>query len=402
MKFCLAVPTYWTFAGGRGEEEIFFDHPTPLDSEGTLGRCLDSLRHLVTPQVGILVVAVPAQSGLAGAVAARVAAIVANSSVARWVRLVSVKELEHLRQFCRSQGREGFLPLLSLDSYGAIRNLTLALANLLSAEVLVSLDDDELIRDADFLGRLGRDLEVLAPGRALFGLAGLYENPAGGILAPEPQGEWVEHWPKMRRLNQAFQMLAAAPDPLPLTPLALGGNMAIPAALYRFLPFDPALPRGEDTDYVLNARMFGIPFFLDAGLRVVHEPPDKPHPLWLRLRQDLQRFWYTRQKLLAQEPGLVPSPVSPEDFMPYPGTFLTSDLELRAYRTHTVLAAAYLRDGDVNGAQETLANLRILTAPPVGRAALSTYLQRVAEWRRLQSWLARPGVREGALEAIWG
>jgi hypothetical protein len=53
----------------------------------------------------------------------------------------------------------------------------------------------------------------------------------------------------------------------------------------------------------LNARMFGIPFFLDNTLGITHLPPDKPHPAWLRLRQDLVRFCYTRLKLRQQEPG---------------------------------------------------------------------------------------------------
>jgi len=402
MQFCLAVPTYWTFPGAAGQGDLFFDHPTPLDAAGTLHRCLDSLLPLASPQVTILVVAAATSDALADQVAARVGEILAGYPPTVRPRLFAAAQLARLHRFCQSQGRAAFLPLLSLQGYGAIRNLTLVAANLLAAEVLVSLDDDEIIPGPHFLARLGEDLALLVREQSIFGLAGLYESPQGDILLAEPTGAWVRFWPKTRWLNEAFQELAGPGPALRPTPLALGGNMAIPAALYRFLPFDPLLPRGEDTDYVLNARMFGVPFFLDAGLRVVHDPPAKPHPLWQRLRQDLQRFWYTRQKLLAQEPGLVPVLVRPTDLWPYPGKFLTADLELRAYRAHTALAQEYLAAGDVDAAQATLANLAILSTPPEGSAALATYLASVALWQQLQSWLAQPEVRAAALEAIWG
>ncbi|MGQ9921677.1 MAG: glycosyltransferase family 2 protein [Desulfobacca sp.] len=402
MQFCLAVPTYWTSPGEAGQSDLFFDHPTPLDTAGTLARCLDSLLPLVSPQVSIVVVAAATSDQLAAPVAAQVGEILAGYPPAVRPRLLAAAELAKLHRFCQSQGHPEFCRLLSLRGYGAIRNLTLVAANLLAAEVLVSLDDDEMVSGPPFLTRLGEDLAVLAREHTLFGLAGLYESPAGELLLPEPEGAWVRFWPKISWLNEAFQELAGPGPALRPTPLALGGNMAIPAALYRFLPFDPALPRGEDTDYVLNARLFGIPFFLDAGLRVVHDPPAKPHPVWQRLRQDLQRFWYTRQKLLAQEPGVVPALVRPLDLLPYPGKFLLADLELRAYRAHTVLAQEYLAAGDVAAAQETLANLAILTTPAADAAVLSTYLAAVAQWQQLQGWLAQPEVRQAALEAVWG
>ncbi len=400
MRFCLAVPTYWTFPGGRDEGEIFFDHPTPLDQEGTLPRLLASLLPLLSADDHIVVVAAATQASLTLEVEARVQELVSRVSHHNRIHLFAASHLTLFHEFCRLQGRAAFCPLLSLDGYGAIRNLTLVLANLLGAQAMVSLDDDEIVRDAAYLERIDQDLTELARGSTVFGLAGLYETPQGAILAPEPQGAWVEFWPKMRWLNEAMATLAAAPT-LTLTPLALGGNMVISRELARFIPFDPHLPRGEDTDYVLNARLFGIPFFLDPQLRVVHDPPDKPHPVWKRLRQDLARFWYTRQKLLTIEPGQVPQPVTAADFLPYPGRFLTADLELLAYRAHAVLALEYLEGGEVAAARETLRNLEVLRCGWPGPGVFQTYYQFVQEWRRFQDWLAAPEVRAGALEVIW-
>lgn len=402
MRFCLAIPTYWTSPAAAGPSEFFFDHPTPLATVGTLRPCIDSLLPFASPQVDIIVVVAATAERLAVQAAAHVEAILASYPAVCRPRLFGAPHLARLQHFCQSHGRREFNRLLSLQSYGAIRNLTLVLAHLLAADVVVSLDDDEIVADAGFLARLAAAIVQLAREHSLFGLAGLYESPSGEILAPEPTGAWVRYWPKIRWMNEAFQELAAAGSVLLPTPLALGGNMALPASLLRFLPFDPALPRGEDTDYVLNARMFGVPFFLDPGLRIVHAPPQKPHPVWQRLRQDLQRFWYTRQKLWGQDAALVPNPVSPRDFWPYPGKFLTDALDLMAYRAHTVLAREYLAAGDVAAAKETLANLAICETPPTDPTVLTTYLELVGWWRQLQSWLAQPAVRSAALEAIWG
>ena len=61
VAFLLAVPTYWTYPEDRGGEEIFFDHPTPLNTPGTLRRTLESLVPLVEPGVvAVSVVAAPA------------------------------------------------------------------------------------------------------------------------------------------------------------------------------------------------------------------------------------------------------------------------------------------------------------------------------------------------------
>jgi hypothetical protein len=402
MRFCLAVPTYWTYPGGPQEEEVIYDHPTPLDTDGTLERFLTSARKFTDAGTQIVVVAAAAAEPLQAAVERRVHDLITRLPQSPPPLLFSYSHLKRLHAFCRQHGHEDFIGLLSLSGYAAIRNLTLVLANLLDAEVMVSLDDDEIIADPNFLAKITSDFAILGKDYEMFGLAGLYENPQGEILATEPTGEWVMFWPKIRWMNEAFSELAATDSNLNLTPLALGGNMAMGAKLYRFLPFDPAVSRGEDIDYVINARMFQVPFFLDHNLRVVHDPPAKSHPLWQRLRQDLQRFWYTRHKLLAQESSGQLALVTLTELMPYPGNFLTDDLEIRAYRAHTTLALEYLASGQWQEARQTLLNLAVLRDWPSTKNVFRTYLDKVGHWRRLQSWLNLPQVRETAKESLWG
>ena len=47
MGRVVVIPTYWTREKGEWREgDLIFDHPTPLDEDGTLQRCLMSLNTL--------------------------------------------------------------------------------------------------------------------------------------------------------------------------------------------------------------------------------------------------------------------------------------------------------------------------------------------------------------------
>jgi hypothetical protein len=268
---------------------------------------------------------------------------------------------------------------------------------------LLSLDDDEVIADQDFLAKVEEDLELLGREHPVFGLAGVYRNQDGGVLLPEPAAPWAGYWPKMRWLNAALTELVLAGPRLKPAYLGFGGNLVLPAALFRRLPFDPAITRGEDTDYLLNARMFGIPFFLDNALSIIHLPPDKPHPTWLRLRQDLVRFCYTRLKLRQQEPGPGRVMITAADFKPYPGNFLTDDLPEMAFRSHTVLALDYLAQGNAEAARQTLMNLALMDRlEQAGAGVFREYLATVSRWQDVQEWLAAPEVAAQARQALWG
>jgi hypothetical protein len=404
MRGCfVAIPTYWTYPGGKGPEEIIFDHPTPLNSPGTLRRTLESLIPLAAAGVEVGVVAAATAPALEAAVEDRVREVVESTPLPYPVRLFGASHLRGLQDFCRTRGRAEWLPLLSLAGYSQIRNLTLILATICGAPALLSLDDDEVIDDPDFLARVDEDFELLGREHPVFGLAGIYRNQDGGVLLPESAAPWAAYWPKMRWLNAALTELALAGPRLKPTYLGFGGNLALPAALVRRLPFDPAITRGEDTDYILNARLFGIPFFLDHTLSIIHLPPDKPHPAWLRLRQDLVRFCYTRLKLRQQEPGPDRTRVIAGDFKPYPGNFLEDDLPLRAFQSHTLLALDYLDQGDSEAARQTLANLALMDRLEQSDAGVyGAYVRTVSLWQALQQWLATPEIGAGARQALWG
>ncbi|MEJ2071664.1 MAG: hypothetical protein P8X58_14900, partial [Syntrophobacterales bacterium] len=138
-------------------------------------------------------------------------------------------------------------------------------------------------------------------------------------------------------------------------------------------------------------------------LRILHLPPEKPHPTWLKLRQDLVRFAYARRKLREQEPHPELVRVSPLGLAPYPGNFLTDDLEEKAYRSHTLLALEYLAAGDAEGARHTLDNLQLLQQEKTcGENAFRSYLDLAARWQELQTWLGDSEIAAQARRVLWG
>ena len=213
MLGCLiAIPTYWTHPGGDGPEEIVFDHPTPLDAPGTLPRTLVSLIPLAAQgaEIEVSVVAAATAPALEAAVARRVREVIESPPLPYPVKLFAAPHLRILQDFCRTQGRAEWLPLLSLAGYSQIRNLTLVLATICQAGALLSLDDDEVIADPDFLVKVAADFEFLEREHPVFGLAGIYRDKDGGVLLPEPAAPWAAYWPKMRWLNAALTELALA------------------------------------------------------------------------------------------------------------------------------------------------------------------------------------------------
>jgi hypothetical protein len=401
--FWVAIPTYWTYDGGEGPEELVFDHPTPLDSSGTLQRTLESLIPLFSQEVEVGVVAAATAVSLEPAVERRVREMITSLALPYPVKLFAASHLRVLQDFCRTQGRAEWLPLLSLAGYSQTRNLTLILANICAAEAMLSLDDDEVIVDPNFLAKIEEDLEVLGREHPVFGLAGVYRNGDGSLLLPEPSEPWAEAWPKIRWLNEALQKLALDGPRLKPTLLGFGGNLVVPAALGRRLPFDPAITRGEDTDYLLNARLWQIPFFLDNTLSIIHLPPEKPHPTWLRLRQDLIRFCYTRLKLRQQESGPGRALVIPAELKPYPGNFLEEDFALRAFLSHNLLARHYLAQGETEAAFQTMENLAMMDRlEHEDRRVYQAYKETVGRWQAFQDWLAQPAVAAQARQALWG
>jgi len=81
----------------------------------------------------------------------------------------------------------------------------------------------------------------------------------------------------------------------------------------------PAITRGEDIDYLINARIAKQFFHFDPKLNITHLPPRQfESPQYAKMRQDVIRFIYEQEKLRLHN-------LSPDEFLPYPGALLGDD-----------------------------------------------------------------------------
>jgi hypothetical protein len=364
----VVIPTYWTWGSEcpKGPLDAIYDHPTPLDDESTLPRLLQSLTLVQDADFAVLVLTAVTHPELEQPAADRVAGLIAPFRVhypiaqateddAAFIRHLlsppNPDEPEPKRAFTprkfslNVQGFAGLGPIedgrggsssgpadhVQMRGYAGVRNLQLLLSHALGAEAIVALDDDEVVAP-DYLQTalhcIGRERE----GKRVLGLAGLYLDADGGVMLPQHPRTGNIFLDKSAIMNKGTRALQRAPGRLVDTPVAFGGNMVFHRDLFTRVGFDPGITRGEDIDYLINARLAGYRFWLDKELLITHLPPETcdTHP-YARLTQDVYRFIYEWVKL--QLAG-----ADPAQFDPYPGRFLRDDVATQALAALEALA----------------------------------------------------------------
>jgi hypothetical protein len=313
----VVVPTYW----GPADNAIY-DHPTPLDGQSTLPRLLESLtkqEKKVDFTVLVLVSTVEPEH-----------VQVATTTVRRLLSpfqerfnliLVDADTADVLDSWLKRQGFDA--QIAGMRGYAGVRNCQLLIPSVFGAKVIAALDDDELV-GPDYLSQVTKWMGKSLGEERVLGIAGPYLDGMGSPYLSEPEQQRDILSDKAIFMNQAMRQLLAKSGSLNPTPMALGGNMVFHRDLFTRVGFDPAITRGEDIDYVINAKLAGIQFYFDAKLFITHLPPRHYEaPAYGKLRQDIFRFMYEREKLLLG--GL-----SADTFSPYPGHLLGDNLEEEA------------------------------------------------------------------------
>ena len=363
MKVTMVIPSYWGRESSIGwqEGDAIYDHPIPLDHEGTLLRAIESIKILQDKDFQLAIIAVPTTKDIDREVEEKVATIIksASSEVGVEVMLFGPSHLNKIRDIFIKNGKDEYCDILELRGYSNIRNLCLFIPHIFGSDISVLIDDDEVFEDKEFMSKakehIGSDFE----GKSVLAVAGYYLQEDGGYLVKSESDEWTKSWKKNEKMNQAFKDYIGTGARLKETPFVFGGNMVIHRDIYKRVPFDPRVTRGEDIDFLMNAKMFGYNFYIDNQLSIKHLPPPKTHPVWRRFREDIYRFIYQRAKIESQKDIEGMTRVYPEDFDPYPGYFFKRDLDEIIETSCKRLSEQYLAEGDNAACEETLKNITL-------------------------------------------
>ena len=254
MNPTVIIPPFWTRRRGRGLERarIHYDHPTCLDDEGTLPECLRSLQAVAGLDRVVVIVAATDES-IEHAAEDRVTEILSDfPDIESFV--FGTAEMGSLHRRLEQLEFVDIIDGVSLAGYGGVRNVGLMLAAVLGAESIVFLDDDQVVISPDFLERAADGLgERLDGGRLVLAKSGYYVDAKGSYRIADEAPWWDMFWRQNEYYDQAVARVAEPPRIKPST-LAFGGCLALHRDMYCNVSFDPWSVRGEDIDYVINAR----------------------------------------------------------------------------------------------------------------------------------------------------
>lgn len=407
MKVTMVIPSYWARESKFGWQggDVIYDHPTPLDNEGTLPRAIQSIKRLKDKEFQLAIIAVATAEDIESQVEKKLANIIksVSATIGIEVSLFGPSHLKQIHDLLISEGKKEYTELLKLQGYSNVRNICMFIPHIFGSEVAVLIDDDEVLEDPEFISKAKEFIGKNIGGKTVNAVAGYYLQPDGDYHLKKTARPWMKNWGQYDSMNEAFDKVIGTEPRLKETPFVFGGNMIIHRHLFNVVPFDPKVPRGEDIDFLINARMFGFTFFLDNQLSIRHLPPPKTHPTWMQLRQDIYRFIYERAKIENQKEVKGMTKVYPKDFDPYPGYFLKRDLEEKVEKSCQLLSEEYLAQGDRQSWAEALNNIVLAKTDAVPKYDPFQSLCQIQKcWEELMQYTSKREVRLTIEEIIKG
>lgn len=337
MKATIVIPTYWTGPTGRPTDRLLniYDHPTPVNEEGTLMRTLESLA-LLKGDFNVCVIGTMTESAHFEEFDAKLVSQLEKFKDRLDIYWFSHNELHNFHGKLNLENLSHFQKYLSLEGYSNIRNLCIIIPHILGSDAAILVDDDEAIVDTEFVNKaidyLGGDYD----GQEVIGKTGYYVNADGEHLGSDKIPWYDLLWKKGYQMNQVLKTVKEEPR-IKKTPLALGGGMVIHRKLFMKVGFDPWIARGEDIDYLVNAKLEGVDFYLDNELFFVHLPPEGVSRRVMGWRQDAFRFYYEAAKLKVAFKTSQFEKFKIEELDPYPGPFLRRSVYIKAMLTTLLL-----------------------------------------------------------------
>lgn len=344
MEPVVVIPTFWTrrrSTRGRSasatELASIYDHPTPINEDGPLPTCLESLRR-VRGLGRVVVITAVTDPSIAHQAEDHVREILDEfPDIDAFV--FGPAEMGSLHRRLEQLEFPDMIEGVTLDGYGAVRNAGLIAAAVLGHEAVIFVDDDEVIIDEDFLetGLYGLG-EVLQDGDPLLAKTGFYVDERGRWQHND-SAHWSDmFWRQQDAFNKALEVIMKPPR-IQRARIAFGGILAIHHDMYMAVGFDPWVTRGEDIDYVINVRMHGGDVFIDDEWKIMHLPPE-PISEALKFQQDVYRFVYEQRKIEFAKSQVDLRQITPKSMAPYPGDFIDSSVGRRAFLTSMLRAVA--------------------------------------------------------------
>ncbi len=328
MNPVLIIPTFWARRRSQAPDSptAVYDHPVEIGQEGTLSRCLESLRGV--EGVGRIIVTVAADPAVELRAEDSVREVAARFPELD-ILVFGPSELGSLHRRLEQLGFGELIDGVSLNGYSAVRNVALVVAAVLEHDLVIFLDDDVVVSDPEFLTRAmeGFGHPVVEGGQPMYAKTGYYTD-ASGAWAPKIEQHWYDRWWRQSEAFNRWMRIALDGPRFERSNVATGGCLAVHVEAYNRVPFDPWITRGEDLDYVINLRMLGMDVWFDDKWQLRHLPPGIKDEAF-KFRQDIYRWIYEHRKIEYARSQVDLIQVSTKSLDPYPGPFLDQTIVWR-------------------------------------------------------------------------
>ena len=186
MKTTMMIPSYWARESSVGwkEGDAVYDHPIPIDIEGTLARAINSISILKDKNFQLVILAVPTTNDIETQVEEKVSSIIKSTSDQAGVETLffGPSKLKQIHGLLKNDGKDNYIDLLQLRGYSNIRNMCLFIPHILDSEIAVLIDDDEVFEDPDFMSKAKEFIGQDYNGKKINAIAGYYLQSDGGYL----------------------------------------------------------------------------------------------------------------------------------------------------------------------------------------------------------------------------
>ncbi|MEE8717505.1 MAG: hypothetical protein SOI26_02675 [Coriobacteriales bacterium] len=336
MKPAIVIPSYWASGvklGTPGGVQCY-DHAIPIDEEKpSLDACLASLEQVLGLKEATVIILVVAPTTVEERAVHRVKDIVDKYPWLPRVVIVDSFKAMVINSILAPELPADIGEPISLRGYGAIRNIGLICCCATGCDAAIFLDDDEVVLDEDFLANAVYGFgQVDRSGMPIMAKSGYFLDRRNSALADRRNVKFYDrYWAKRAGFNEWMTQALAGPR-ISRSPYLCGGCHALHAGAFTRVAFDPWITRGEDEDYLINLRFYGIDVWFDNRWRVRHLPPRQTDTA-ARFLQDVYRWTYERRKIEVCNSNIDLQKVSPSDLMPYPGPWISPELPGRARKT---------------------------------------------------------------------